>query len=443
MNDTDDTTEHPLLYQSVYDLPYFQGDFWISEVEKILYELDGYGLPGDTNAAMRYWWKEEKKKKRLQPKNKKSSSNSTLINSSSSSSSSSSTNTSATSSSSSSSSSEWLDTKRRDAWNDLQNVYSATLAAVLPSDKTSSLKQFERNGTPQSHGVGVGGVGGGSGTESSEPITRYNCVRFRLMNDNVSNVLTRRQQDYRYKIELDEKYAKEKLENERLASIPDHIPTFNEREAWLMSNLKTRISPMADQFLIWHLNPTCYACHDVLMGNVGGGKCWLYEATGGTSKKKDKKFLCMKCYKNPKAKGSILAFFSKSVKKSSHHKKISPVTIKQYILPPSSEISDASGSGSGTSSSSSSSKKSSSIKKEYSNNASENRINLPVVPSSSIFDSRMGVLAYAQRMGFQFDQLRRAKHSSMMLLLQLHRCLLEAEKGDQSPRVGAKRKSKK
>ena len=71
MNDTDDTTEHPLLYQSVYDLPYFQGDFWISEVEKILYELDGYGLPGDTNAAMRYWWKEEKKKKRLQPKNKK------------------------------------------------------------------------------------------------------------------------------------------------------------------------------------------------------------------------------------------------------------------------------------------------------------------------------------------------------------------------------------
>jgi len=55
----------------------------------------------------------------------------------------------------------------------------------------------------------------------------------------------------------------------------------------------------------------------------------------------------------------------------------------------------------------------------------------------------MGVLAYAQRMGFQFDQLRRAKHSSMMLLLQLHRCLLEAEKGDQSPRVGAKRKSKK
>ena len=300
--------EFPLIHQSVYDLPYFQGDFWISEVEKILFELDGYGMPGDTDAAMRYWWKEQSQNLKKKIKNETSSS------ASSSSSSSFSTSLSSFSSSSSSSSSTsdprsvkedatiyppdgLTDPTRKKLWRKLQRVYKPTLAAVLPEGSTSSLKQFERKGTPQSHGVGVGiwKVSDPSTIKVEAPnddvsttnnITRYNCIRFRMMNDNVSNILGRRQQDFKYKVELEEKLAQQKAEAERLALIPKHIPTFEEREAWLMSNLKTRVSPMADQFLIWHLNPTCHACGDVLMGGTGGGKCWLFQAATTSAGKK-------------------------------------------------------------------------------------------------------------------------------------------------------------
>ena len=120
-----------------------------------------------------------------------------------------------------------------------------------------------------------------------------------MMNDDVSSILTRRQQDRQYKILTEEKLAQQREEEERLALIPEHVPTFEEREAWLMSNLKTRVSPMADQFLIWHLNPTCYSCGDVLTGGAGGGKCWMYEATtANAGKKKAKKFMCLDCNKN-------------------------------------------------------------------------------------------------------------------------------------------------
>jgi hypothetical protein len=377
------TEEYTLVRQSVYDLPYFQGDFWISEIEKILFELDGYGMPGDPDAAMRYWWKEQTKER----------------------------NTATSSFSSSSSSSvkqedlpypEGLtDPKRREAWRALDYVYTPTLAAVLPDNGLrSSLKSFERRGTPQSHGVGVGG----EINTTNSTIERYNCVRFQMMNDNVSTVLTRRQNDLKYKIKMEELMARKQREEARLALIPDHLPTFEERESWLMSNLKTRISPMADQFLIWHLNPSCYHCNEVLTGGGGSGgdKCWLYKATTvSAGKKVSKKFLCLKCNKNPDAKGSLLAYFSQSIKKISHNKKESPVIVKSYTLP-----------------------KGHVVKKK--NNGNDGA--LPKIPRSSIFDSRMGVLAYEQRMGFQFDQLRRAKHSTMMLLLQLHRSLLKKQR---------------
>ena len=165
-----------------------------------------------------------------------------------------------------------------------------------------------------------------------------------------------------------------------------------------MSNLKTRISPMADQFLIWHLNPTCHHCNKVLTGGASGGKCWLFESTlPSAGKKAAKKYLCLSCYKDADAKGSLFAYFSRSIKKISHHKRTNPVLVKSYPLP-------------------------------KHNVSKHERVTLPVVPASSMFDSRMGVLAYEQRYGFQFDQLRRAKHSSMMLLLQLHRCLLDEER---------------
>jgi len=317
--------------------------------------------------------------------------------------------------------------KRREAWRALEQEYPTTLAAVLPADgPLSSLKSFVRNASARTHGVGVGGLGGSiaginglgendgksDGTlshaellrgtdvnvEPIAPIKRYNCVRFQMMNDNISNVLTRRQNDLKYKIRMEEIAARQMAEKERLALIPDHRQTFEEREAWLMSNLKTRISPMADQFLIWHLNPTCHHCNKVLTGGASGGKCWLFESTlPSAGKKAAKKYLCLSCYKDADAKGSLFAYFSRSIKKISHHKRTNPVLVKSYPLP-------------------------------KHNVSKHERVTLPVVPASSMFDSRMGVLAYEQRYGFQFDQLRRAKHSSMMLLLQLHRCLLDEER---------------
>ena len=53
---------------------------------------------------------------------------------------------------------------------------------------------------------------------------------------------------------------------------------------------------------------------------------------------------------------------------------------------------------------------------------------IPTVSRSSIFDTRMALLAYLQRMSFQFDQLRRAKHSSMMILYHLHSAMTRDEK---------------
>ena len=48
---------------------------------------------------------------------------------------------------------------------------------------------------------------------------------------------------------------------------------------------------------------------------------------------------------------------------------------------------------------------------------------MSTVSRNSIFDTRMALLAYLQRMSFQFDQLRRAKHSSMMILYHMHKAM--------------------
>ena len=162
-----------------------------------------------------------------------------------------------------------------------------------------------------------------------------------------------------------------------------------------MSHLKTRISPMADQFLVWHLNPECHYCSEV----ISRGNCWLYEAAIASTagKPKLRRYLCNSCHKIPRAKAELQVLLGQSgSKRKLHHKKTPLVTVRTFDVPTSG--------GTG----------------------SQHRI--PELPKSSIFDTRMGVLAYAQRMGFQFDQLRRAKHSSMMMLLQLHRSIMKQEK---------------
>lgn len=381
-SDNDMTLASRDAIASVYQIPYFSGDFWVGEVEKLLFELDGYGLPGDPDAAMRYWWQQQAK----QLKRREAAAAGTPL-------------------------PPTPEPKSRSP-SPIPN-YPRTLRAVLPEDSKSSLLYFARRTTQMSPSLSSSSSSSSSssftsasapGTQPPPPktYTRYNVVRFRMMDTDMSAILTRRIEDQAYTRSVIRGIEEEEAKAKRLAAIPAHKPTFEEREGWVMSHLKTRISPMADQFLVWHLNPECHYCGKV----ISRGKCWLHEAAMANTvgKPKLRRYLCTSCIKIPRAKSELQMLLGQAgAKKNSHHKKKPLVKISPYEVPVAG-VPPAGSRGAGA----------------------QHRI--PEVPKSSIFDTRMGVLAYAQRMGFQFDQLRRAKHSSMMLLLQLHRSMLKQEK---------------
>jgi hypothetical protein len=361
---------------SVYQIPYFSGDFWVGEVEKLLFELDGYGLPGDPDAAMRYWWQQQAK---LLKRREAAAAGKPLP----------------------------PTPKPKPRTPSPKPNYPRTLRAVLPEDSNSSLLYFARKTLQTASSSSSSSSSSSASEPDAQPgqvrtYKRYNVVRFRMMDSDMSAILTRRIEDQAYTRAVIRRIEEEEAKAKRLAAIPTHKPTFEEREAWIMSHLKTRISPMADQFLVWHLNPECYYCGKV----VSRGKCWLYEATIAKTpgKPKLRRYLCTSCHKIPRAKAELHVLLGQAgAKKNSHHKKKPLVNISPYDVP----VAGAPPAGS---------------------RGARAQHRIPEVPKSSIFDTRMGVLAYAQRMGFQFDQLRRAKHSSMMLLLQLHRSMLKQEK---------------
>ena len=172
------------------------------------------------------------------------------------------------------------------------------------------------------------------------------------------------------------------------------IPDVNSRESWIMSRVAARLGPMKEHHLVWHLRHKCFGC---LKHMEATEVMYRYELSPALSKTNEH-FMCEQCHKK-KGQKDLFAFrYNRYRKRKSIELKVREIAPDNTILRKSPGQSNFYGS------------------------------HIPTVSRSSIFDTRMALLAYLQRMSFQFDQLRRAKHSSMMILYHLHSAMTRDEK---------------
>ena len=327
---------------TVEEVPYFSGDFWNSEVETILGELEGFSeLEDDPDEGMRVWWQELTRKELSLTSGKKKR-------------------------------------KASDAGLDTKSLAPATVSApvVKPS-------KFERELTavvPASL----------CDPYASPAVNRTVQIKPVWMQTPANEILKRREND---RMRWLEHVRKSKLPPPKM---PAAIPASSERDSWLMSRVAARISPNKEHHLVWHLRYKCFGCLNAISDD---DVFYRYDTVPSLSK--DSQYLCRSCHCKS-GQNNLFAFrFNKPRKRNSLQ-----FIVKEIL--PNSDIG----------------------KKSPSQN--NNGPDIPIVSRQSIFDTRVGFLAYLQRMSFQFDQLRRAKHSSMMILYHMH-CEMTRPEDDLPP----------
>jgi hypothetical protein len=309
------------------DLPYFTGDFWLSEAESILRELEGFSeMVDDPDEGMRLWWQELTRQNFQGGASKK-------------------------------------DKRKRDN----SSAGGSKAYPTVAGKKKSKFSRILSANIPE--------------TPKNEVGTKRKSVKVKvkMMQTDIRLILQRREGERARWLET---VRKSKLPTPKK---PPPVPTARERESWIMSRLAARISPMKEHHLVWHLKHKCFGCLRYISDNEVR---YLYDSIPPVSK--ESQTLCSECHSKPLDKGKLFMFRFNKVRK----RKGINFTVKK-IVP---EADNA---------------KKGSAQNSYGTF-------LPTVSRNSIFDTRMALLAYLQRMSFQFDQLRRAKHSSMMILYHMH-----------------------
>ena len=229
---------------------------------------------------------------------------------------------------------------------------------------------------------------GSSSINGSSGTPKRIKVKAKIMEIDIQWILKRRETDRRLWQEHVRKMRKVKPKPKVV------IPDVNSRESWIMSRVAARLGPMKEHHLVWHLRHKCFGCLKHLEATE---VMYRYELSPALSKTNEH-FMCEQCHKK-KGQKDLFAFrYNRYRKRKSIELKVREIAPDNTILRKSPGQSNFYGS------------------------------HIPTVSRSSIFDTRMALLAYLQRMSFQFDQLRRAKHSSMMILYHLHSAMTRDEK---------------
>jgi hypothetical protein len=352
------------------EIPHFSGDFWLAEAESILQELEGFSeIEDDPDEGMRKWWQELTRRDLDRGTPSKKRKASAL---------------------------EEVTEANMKPW----SKFDRQLTATIPKDVLKHVKDIKSgkssissSSSSSSSNNNNKSTGSSSSSKKKNDATMYKTVKVKanIMENSIKWILQRRVNDRRAWQEQLRKLRNVKPKAKVV------IPDIKTRESWVMAHIAARIGPMKEHHLVWHLHHKCFGCLKHITSNEVK---YLYEPSPPLSKTNEH-FLCEKCHKKKDQK-SLFAF------RYDKYRKRKTIQLKIKELQPDNEL----------------------LRKSPTINSYGTHI--PTVTRSSIFDTRMALLAYLQRMSFQFDQLRRAKHSSMMILYHLH-CAMTRNEEDLPP----------